>query len=135
MADFSGIQKSEQFKLHNFRGTAMSKARMAGISYDDDAVAFGCHPECHNTNEQLRRAARKDKAVAVFVRKLASHRDTDRIVLMAKAVIRSQGGLHNFAAEWKKQHQGAMTESPEIAYRYLAETLRLLELADRLERS
>lgn len=35
----------KQFKLHNFRGTAMSKARMAGISYDDAAVAFGCHPE------------------------------------------------------------------------------------------
>ncbi len=35
----------KKFKLHNFRGTAMSKARMAGVSYDDAAVAFGCHPE------------------------------------------------------------------------------------------
>jgi hypothetical protein len=33
------------FKLHNFRGTAMSNARMAGVSFDDAAVAFGCHPE------------------------------------------------------------------------------------------
>lgn len=35
----------EKFKLHNFRGTAMSKARMEGISFDDASVAFGCHPE------------------------------------------------------------------------------------------
>jgi site-specific recombinase XerC len=34
----------KKFKLHNFRGTAMSKARMAGISYDDAAIAFGCNP-------------------------------------------------------------------------------------------
>ena len=34
-----------KFKLHNFRGTAMSRARMAGISYDDAAVAFGCNPQ------------------------------------------------------------------------------------------
>lgn len=33
------------FKLHNFRGTAMSKARAKGVSYDDAAIAFGCHPE------------------------------------------------------------------------------------------
>lgn len=37
--------KVKRFKLHNFRGTAMSKARMAGISYDDAAVAFGCNPQ------------------------------------------------------------------------------------------
>lgn len=23
----------------------MSKARMAGVSYDDASIAFGCHPE------------------------------------------------------------------------------------------
>ena len=34
-----------KFKLHNFRGTAMSKARMAGGTYDDAAVAFGCNPD------------------------------------------------------------------------------------------
>ena len=85
-------------------------------------------------NERLRRAARKDRAVAAFVRKLAARRNTDRIVMMAKAVLDSQGGLHGFAAEWKRQHQRAMTESPAIAYRYLSATLRLLELADRLER-
>jgi site-specific recombinase XerC len=34
-----------KFKLHNFRGTAMSKARMAGVSCDDASIAFGCHPE------------------------------------------------------------------------------------------
>ena len=33
---------TERFKLHNFRGTAMSRARMAGVSEDDAAVAFGC---------------------------------------------------------------------------------------------
>ena len=32
------------FKLHNYRGTAMSRARMAGVSFDDAAVAFGCDP-------------------------------------------------------------------------------------------
>jgi len=36
--------KAPHFKLHNFRGTAMSKARLAGISYDDAAVAFDCDP-------------------------------------------------------------------------------------------
>jgi hypothetical protein len=35
----------KKFKLHNFRGTAMSRARMAGISYDDAAVAFGCNSQ------------------------------------------------------------------------------------------
>jgi hypothetical protein len=34
-----------RFKLHNFRGTAMSRARGCGVSYDDAAIAFGCHPE------------------------------------------------------------------------------------------
>ena len=91
--------------------------------------------ECHNLNERLRRAARKDRAVAAFVRELSARRNTDRIVMMAKAVLKSQGGLHGFAAEWKRQHQRAMVESPAIAYRYLSATLRLLELADRLERS
>lgn len=33
------------FKLHNYRGTAMSKAKASGVSYDDAAIAFGCHPE------------------------------------------------------------------------------------------
>ena len=68
------------------------------------------------------------------MRDLAARRNTDRIVLMAKAVIRSQGGLHGFAEEWRRQQKRAMTESPEIAYRYLSATLRLLELADRLGR-
>ncbi len=90
--------------------------------------------ECHNLNERLRRASRKDRAVKAFVRKLASRRDADRIVLMAKAVLRSQGGLQGFAAEWKRQHQRAMVESPATAYRYLSATLRLIELADRLGR-
>ena len=36
--------KAPHFKLHNFRGTAMSKARLAGVSYDDAAVAFDCDP-------------------------------------------------------------------------------------------
>ena len=35
---------STPFKLHNFRGTAMSKARMAGVAESDAAVAFGCNP-------------------------------------------------------------------------------------------
>ena len=33
---------AEKFKLHNFRGTAMSRARMAGVTEDDAAIAFGC---------------------------------------------------------------------------------------------
>ena len=50
--------------------------------------------ECHNLNERLRRAARKDRAVAAFVRDLSARRNTDRIVMMAKAVLDSQeGGL------------------------------------------
>lgn len=34
----------ERFKLHNLRGTAMTRAREAGIPVDDAAVAFGCNP-------------------------------------------------------------------------------------------
>jgi integrase len=32
-----------RFKLHNLRGTAMSKARMAGVAESDAAIAFGCN--------------------------------------------------------------------------------------------
>lgn len=35
---------AKKFKLHNFRGTAMSRARMAGIGESDAAIAFGCTP-------------------------------------------------------------------------------------------
>jgi integrase len=42
---FKKNPKAKRFKLHNFRGTAMSRARMAGVSFDDAAVAFGCNPE------------------------------------------------------------------------------------------
>jgi len=37
--------KARKFKLHNFRGTAMSKARIAGVAVDDAAVAFDCNPD------------------------------------------------------------------------------------------
>ena len=37
--------KASKFKLHNFRGTAMSKARIAGVALDDAAVAFDCNPD------------------------------------------------------------------------------------------
>jgi serine/threonine protein phosphatase 1 len=33
------------FTLHDFRRMAMSTAKMAGVSYDDAAITFGCHPE------------------------------------------------------------------------------------------
>ncbi|MES1213644.1 MAG: hypothetical protein ABUL64_03575, partial [Singulisphaera sp.] len=36
---------AEYFKLHNFRGTAMSRARMAGVTESDAAIAFGCSPQ------------------------------------------------------------------------------------------
>lgn len=36
---------ARRFKLHNLRGTAMSRARRAGISIDDAAIAFGCNPD------------------------------------------------------------------------------------------
>jgi integrase len=35
--------KAARFKLHNFRGTAMSKARMARVAESDAAIAFGCN--------------------------------------------------------------------------------------------
>ena len=40
-----GKPEVNKFKLHNFRATAMSRARMAGVTYDDAAVAFGCNPQ------------------------------------------------------------------------------------------
>jgi integrase len=33
------------FTIHDFRGTAMSTAKMAGVTYDEAAITFGCHPE------------------------------------------------------------------------------------------
>lgn len=36
---------AKKFKLHNLRGTAMTRAKEAGISYEDAAVAFGCNPD------------------------------------------------------------------------------------------
>ena len=38
------VSEAERFKLHNFRGTAMSKARMARVADSDAAIAFGCNP-------------------------------------------------------------------------------------------
>ena len=37
--------KARRYKLHNLRGTAMSKAKQNGVAYDAAAIAFGCHPE------------------------------------------------------------------------------------------
>jgi len=34
-----------RFKLHNDRGTAMSRAKSAGVAYAAAAIAFGCNPE------------------------------------------------------------------------------------------
>ena len=36
---------ARRFTIHEFRGTAMSTAKMAGASYDKAAISFGCHPE------------------------------------------------------------------------------------------
>jgi len=35
----------KKFKLHNLRGTAMSKAKEAGVHFEDAAIAFGCNPD------------------------------------------------------------------------------------------
>jgi hypothetical protein len=40
-----------RFKLHNFRGTAMSRAKEAGVSYDEASIAFGGHPETMRRHE------------------------------------------------------------------------------------
>jgi integrase len=42
--DYFDKSEAKKFKLHNFRGTAMSKARMAGVDEADAAIAFGCNP-------------------------------------------------------------------------------------------
>jgi len=44
VACYFATTEAKRFKLHNFRGTAMSRARMAGITEDDAAIAFGCNP-------------------------------------------------------------------------------------------
>ena len=36
---------AKKFKLHNLRGTAMTRAKEAGIRYEDAAIALGCNPE------------------------------------------------------------------------------------------
>lgn len=40
-----GDPSVRHFKLHNLRGTAMSRAKQAGATYDQALIAFGCHPE------------------------------------------------------------------------------------------
>lgn len=39
-----------RFKLHNFRGTAMSRAMESGANYNEASIAFGCHPETMRKN-------------------------------------------------------------------------------------
>jgi integrase len=36
---------AKKFKLHNLRGTAMSKAKEAGVHFEDAAIAFGCNAD------------------------------------------------------------------------------------------
>jgi integrase len=43
-ADYFHATQAEHFKLHQFRGSAMSRARQAGIGESDAAIAFGCNP-------------------------------------------------------------------------------------------
>lgn len=45
LAAFKDDPRVRPFKLHNFRGTAMSRAKQAGATYDQASIAFGCHPE------------------------------------------------------------------------------------------
>ena len=45
LAAHEGDSKVRHFKLHNLRGTAMSRAKQAGATYDQASIAFGCHPE------------------------------------------------------------------------------------------
>ena len=89
---------------------------------------------CHNARERLRRAAKKDKAVAAFVRQLSARRDATNVIRMSTVILRSFGGLHGFAEEWNRQQKRAMLESPAVAYRYLVASLRIMELASRFER-
>ena len=42
---FEKVPEARRFKLHNLRGTAMSVAKMAGVSFEEAAIAFGRHPE------------------------------------------------------------------------------------------
>ena len=42
---FDAHRELRPFTLHDFRGMAMSTAKMAGVSYDEAAITFGCHPE------------------------------------------------------------------------------------------
>ena len=86
---------------------------------------------CHNESERIRRAAKTNRKLQSFVTALVARRDADRIVKMAKVVLDSQGGLHNFGQEWRRQHQRAMTEDPKTAYRFLVAALRLMEWASR----
>ena len=90
--------------------------------------------QCHNESERIRRAAKTNEKLQAFVTALAARRDVDRIVKMAKIVLDAQGGLHNFGEEWRRQHQRAMTEDAKTAFRFLMAALRLMELANRLDR-
>lgn len=51
LADFRKAHPEiPRFKLHNFRGTAMSRAMEAGANYNEASIAFGCHPETMRKN-------------------------------------------------------------------------------------
>lgn len=53
----AGPDDPRYFKLHNLRGTAMSRARAAGVQLTDASVAFRCHPETmrrHYIEEETR---------------------------------------------------------------------------------
>ncbi len=42
---FRKATNGSRFKLHNLRGTPMSRARTAGIQIDDASITFGCNPQ------------------------------------------------------------------------------------------
>jgi len=51
--------KAKRFRLHNLRGTAVSRARMAGVAESDAAVAFGCNPSTMPESQKRRMEAIK----------------------------------------------------------------------------
>ena len=52
--------KAKRFRLHNLRGTAVRRARMAGVAESDAAVAFGCNP---STMPELQAQKRRMEAI------------------------------------------------------------------------
>lgn len=96
------------FTIHDFRGTAMSTAKRAGVSYDEAAITFGCHPETMRRHYITLDEVAVSDAVLDRLQKAKEVEDGSRRP-------ENNGGQKADAAPQQAQEQDAMTEGRIIA--------------------